>query len=186
MTPDEQLVRHAQKGDLTALEKLLRRYEQSIYAFLVRMLADPFAAEDAAQEVLVTVMKQIPRYQERGTFKAWIFTLSHRQGLKALRKRRRGIARFMRPIPGDLPETGGPSHETPDQRAMAKEEWRVTEEALRHLPEAEREVVHLHVVEGLTFREIADVTGTPLNTTLGRMRNARTRLKKSLTAGERT
>lgn len=56
------------------------------------------------------------------------------------------------------------------------------ERALRDLPAEQRDVIHLHVYEGMTFKEIADACGESLNTTAARYRYALARMKKSLTA----
>lgn len=67
---------------------LLRRYEKPIYGYLVRMLAGHHDAEDITQQVLVRAIRGLPRYRDKGHFKAWLFRIAHREGIRAIRKRR--------------------------------------------------------------------------------------------------
>jgi len=180
MTTDAELVRQARDGDDDALETLLRRYQDPLYGYLLRMLKNRHDAEETAQATFVIAIRALSRYREQGHFKAWLFRIAHREALRVLRRSKRTreiLEQGEDSAHGDewidpLPQ--------PDEAAQAGESRRKLEKALGALPFAEREVVLLRMKEDLTFKEIAELTGSPLGTALGRMRNALKRLREMM------
>ncbi len=184
MIADAELVRAARNGDDDALEKLLRRHQDSVYGYLLRMLRNSHDAEETTQAAFVIVIRSLPRYREQGHFKAWLFRIAHREALRVLRRAKR-TRELEEPQDGSAPpdELIDPLPR-PDEAAEALERNRRLETALGALPAVEREVVLLRMKEELTFREIAELTGCPLGTALGRMRNALKRLRGILETPE--
>ena len=179
---DRELIAAWADGSDAALETLLRQYQTRIYSFLLRMLRSPHDAEDAAQEAFIRAARKLDRYDvKKGTFKSWIFQIAYREGLRMAQKRKR--------LPlnesvwqdadgeGKAPEAVDPSP-LPASGMMDAERAAWVAQAVDTLPEAEKQVVLLRTYSGLRFREIADVMGCPLNTALGRMRNASARLRE--------
>ncbi len=170
--PDEPLLHAAQRGDRDAMSALLSPWNDRVFGFLLRALGHHADAEDAAQEVFIRVVKGLPRYEHHGQFRAWIFQIARNQAaLTAGRRQLRG-ERETAIEPALLESMAAEVEETPDYAPMRA--------ALAQLPETEREVVRLRLDEDLKFREIAERTGAPLNTVLGRMRNAARRLREIL------
>jgi RNA polymerase sigma factor (sigma-70 family) len=129
-------------------------------------------AEDATQEVFIRVVQGLPRYEHRGLFRAWIFQIARNQdALTAGRRQRRGD-RETTMEPALLEAFAVDPEETIDYAPLHA--------AIAQLPDAEREVIQLRLGEDLKFREIAERTGAPLNTVLGRMRHALHRLREIL------
>lgn len=170
--PDAQLILDAQSGDRTAMTALLTPWNDRVFGFLLRALGNHADAEDSAQEVFIRVVKGLPRYEHRGQFRAWIFQIARNQAaLTAGRRQRRGD-RETALEPAGMAALTAEQEETPDYAPVRA--------AVAQLPDAEREVVRLRLDEDLKFREIAERTGAPLNTVLGRMRNAVHRLREML------
>ena len=176
--PDLQLLAAAQRGDSKAMHLLLQPWNDPVFGFLLQMLRNRSDAEDAAQETFLRIVKGLAKYEHRGEFKAWIFRIARNQAALTANRRRRVESHEL-------------GVETAELHAMpaAAEEMDVLEQAERaveirravaELPAAEREVVELRLNEDLKFREIAERTGAPLNTVLGRMRNAVVRLRETL------
>ncbi|MEM7394082.1 MAG: RNA polymerase sigma factor [Verrucomicrobiota bacterium] len=181
MADDAELIAQARQGDEVALEQLLTRYESMVYSYLFRMLGNVHEAEDAIQETFIRVVKGLGRYRESGRFVSWLLRTAHREGLRVIKKRKRISSHEVSPD-----EEFATAPEPVDQQAnameslMSKERMQELAGMLDRLPGAEREVIVLRVIQGLTFQEIADAMACPLGTALGRMRNATRRLRDML------
>ena len=174
MSDETTQIRQAAAGDSGAAEALFRAYEARIYSYLFRMLGDRTEAEDATQECFVNAFAALPRYEDRGHFKAWLFQIAHREGLKRSRSRKRQGEVHLAIL-----EQVDPSSDVvrPDQATSASDRDLKLREAIDRLPEAEKTVVLLRTYSALTFKEISEIMDASLNTTLGRMHNALKRLR---------
>ena len=176
MHTDADLIDQWRSGkDAAALEALLRRYETRIYSYLLRMLGNQHEAEDAAQEAFIRAVRQLPRYHEQGHFRAWLFRIAHREGLRIIQRRPR-----TQPIDTDAPAPERSPDRPPDDQLVLRDDIAHLEHAIARLPEVEREVVLLRTKQDLTFREIAEIQDCPLNTALARMHRALARLREWL------
>ncbi|OVE75737.1 hypothetical protein BVX97_03580 [bacterium E08(2017)] len=173
MVSEVELIEKGKAGDRDAMAELLKSYEKRIYSYLCRMLSNHHDAEEVTQETFVRVIRNIGKYREEGLFKSWIFQIAYREGLKKIKKR---------DLPFDLEELPEQEEPTagPDEILFSSERIGEITEAIQKLPPMEKQVVLLRAYSGMTFKEIAQTMDTPLNTALGRMRNASIRLRKSL------
>jgi RNA polymerase sigma-70 factor (ECF subfamily) len=156
--------------------RLYDRLGVSLYRYALMILGRHDAAEDAVQQVFVAVVR------DRGA--------RIRDPEPYLRRAVRNTCysklRSPAPVSGDAPsERGRPllellSGEAPGQPGL--EDRLALEAAISQLPPEQREVLHLHVFEGLTFKEVADATGESANTAASRYRYALERLRVLLTA----
>ena len=169
MQPSRKLVERAQKGDERAFADLVTPVRARLFTLLVRELGDRAEAEDTLQEVLYLAWRGLPRYEHRGRFDAWMFTIAYH----ALVSRRRA------PRLAVIPERDGVpvpvrtvEHETPLARLIASETAAAIDRLVADLPDQQRLVFHLRHSSDLTFAEIAELTGEPLNTVLSHMRYA--------------
>lgn len=174
MPTDEQLVRDARAGNEGAAEQLFRRYQDRIYGYLLRLTRNRELAADATQEAFIRGFRGLGAYKERNLFKSWLFRIAHNEGMRILGRRGpvfegEAAQRTLESVPDSAP---GP-HEAYVQQDLV----RILRQGVDTLPEEMRVVMHLRLSEDMPFREIADVTDTPLNTVLGRMHSARKKLK---------
>ena len=173
---DSELVERYRNGDVRAFETLVHRYERQIFTFLLRYVGDREAAEDLVQDTFTQVIEKLQSYEERGRFGSWLFRLANSLAVDEWRKRERR--------PEDLSEIALEHAIDPGQRpGMSLEQEDIRREvylALGRLPEPQRKVFLLRQHSDLKFREIADITGEPLNTVLSHMRYATTRLRQEL------
>lgn len=152
--------------------RLYDTYGASLYRYAVLLLADAAAAEDVVQQVFATMLRQAPRLDEEARY---LRRAVRNECYSHLRRRRR-------------------RSEVGDERALiepvtesaSREERIALERALHELPPEQREVIYLHVFEGLTFQEIATGLGASINTIAARYRYALGRLRQILTSGPRT
>jgi RNA polymerase sigma-70 factor, ECF subfamily len=146
-TPDPdflaQAITRAKQGDTNALHFLYVRYADEVYGFANSIVHDSHAAEDITQNVFGKLMTAIQRYQQReAPFAAWIRRVARNAALDHMRARRQ--------IPVEHVRLDDRGHEQ-----VGFERSQCLREALRQLPEDQREVVVLRHVAGLTPVEIA-------------------------------
>jgi RNA polymerase sigma-70 factor (ECF subfamily) len=177
MTPtdepeDGELLARFRAGDADALETLFARYEGPVFRFLVGVLRDHHAAEDALQETFVQAIRHADTVTP-DTFRGWLFTVAHRQAMLLKRKARRLPERA-----DELVLLGLVGDDPADARAHQTDDARVVRELLDQLPPAQRAVIAARVFEGKKFREVAAALGCPLNTALARMHDGLKRLRQ--------
>lgn len=176
MLDDAQLIANHLNGDPSAMDTLVTRYRPQLLGFLrVRVGAD---AEDLSQEVWVRAARAIHRYQERGTFQAWLFQIA--RNLIIDHRRRRGSRIDL--VHRAEPPEGRPVQTTPYNTLAAQELSEATLAAFKRLPAEVAEVVQMRLVEGIPFKTIAQRQGVPLNTALGRMHRGLKLLRRALEA----
>jgi RNA polymerase sigma-70 factor (ECF subfamily) len=151
------LVARIQAGDRDAFALLYMRYFDRVYGYLRMVLADPHAAEDAAQQVFVKVLGGLPRYQRRRQpFRAWLFVIARNEALGELRKQ----SRVELTEPAELEDArAAPLAEEPELGAL---HWISDSELLmliERLPLAQQQVLMLRYALDLSHAEIAQVLG---------------------------
>ncbi len=171
---DPGLVVRSQRGDRQALEALVTTLEPNLYGYLLRKVDDEHLAQDLLQEVLMRVVRSIGTYKPERPFESWVFTIAANLCRDYYRNPKRGQS--LDAIEDGLKETW--VGEGPED-AADREEWKAKlPKAVDRLPPEQKEVVLLRVYSGMSFQEIANAVGCPLNTALGRMRYAILNLRK--------
>ena len=172
--PTPELLARARSGDERAFAELVTLYRGPLFTLLLRELRHQADAEDVMQEVLMLTWRGLPRYDDRGRFGAWLFTIAYRAIATHRRApRRRGIR------PKDtVPEPT--SLATPESELEAAELGAVLASTIGALPEKQRRVFLLRQSAGLTFAEIAESMQEPLNTVLSHMHYAMQKIRRSL------
>jgi RNA polymerase sigma factor (sigma-70 family) len=159
--------------DQTAFAELFRHFAPRVKAFLLKSGAGDTLAEECTQEVMATLWHKAHLFDPtRASVATWIFTIARNRKIDMLRRNRR-------PEPEDLP--WGPEAEPDQEEAMAlRQETDKLGEALRRLPEKQRELVEKAYFGDLSHTEIAAQTGLPLGTIKSRIRLALERLRYEL------
>jgi RNA polymerase sigma factor (sigma-70 family) len=171
---DEALVALVARAQEAALAELYDRFGRVAYGLALRIMRDPALAEDAVQESFLAVWRSADRFvAERGKASTWILTLVHRRAVDIVRR--------------EQPRRADPLDSAPIAAAESTEEeaWlrlrrtRV-QEALRQLPDKQREAIELAYYGGFTQSELADRLGEPLGTIKSRMFSGLARLRELL------
>ncbi|HXD09076.1 MAG TPA: sigma-70 family RNA polymerase sigma factor [Anaerolineales bacterium] len=172
---DPQLLALIGHGENWALSEIHSRYARLVLSLALQILNDRASAEEIAQQVFTKVWRHARDYRvDRGKFSTWVSTITRRQCIDELRRRR------VRPI------TDPDYLESLDQLAgngdLARDEHDTFEqahirEALQQLPAQERIVIELAYWGGMTHREIALHCHSPLGTVKTRLRVGMQRLK---------
>ena len=160
---DEALVALAARGEDVALGALYDRFGRAAFGLAFRVLRDRALAEDAVQEAFLAVWRSAGRYvPEQAKASTWILTFVHRRAVDIVRRENR---RRTEPF-DDAPQPVG--EETHDVAWLRFERERV-QQALRELPDQQREALELAYYGGFTQSELADRLGEPLGTIKSRM-----------------
>lgn len=153
--PDAELVRRGRNGDDRALGLLVERHQAGAYRVAVSYVRDADAAEDVVQDAFVKAFRALDRFRGDAAFRTWLFRITANEAKGALRKTgRRGET----PL-DDLGELEGTDPDPAEAAAVADAAERARE-ALQTLPEKQRLSVSLRTEEGLSFREIGEITGS--------------------------
>lgn len=158
------------RQDQKAFAEVFAYFAPRVKSFLMKGGADPSMAEECAQEVMATLWRKAHMFDpSRASAATWIFTIARNRKIDAMRKQRR-------PEPEDLP--WGPEAEPDQVDAIGLEqETKKLAEAIKDLPEKQRELIESAYFKDLSHSEIADATGLPLGTIKSRIRLALQRLR---------
>lgn len=156
---ESELIRAA-RSEPAALGELLNRHAAQLYRYLRARAPSDHDAEDLMQQVFVKAIDGLPRYRDRGIpFSAWLFRIAHNVLADA---RRRGRATLSWDL---LPDSLTPVSDDLVEAHLLRQEARVRVRALlEDLTTAERELILLRFVAGLTFLEIAMAVGKSQST----------------------
>lgn len=178
---DPDLVDLMAVGNAQALETLYDRYSRIVFSFALRILGDPASAEELLQEVFFRAWQQASRFSaNRGSFVTWLLSITHNMAIDEIRKRQRRPQRADSADPvlmlANVTDTG-PSVE----EYAVLSSWREQiAEAMRELPDSQREAIEMAYFQGLTQREISEQLGQPLGTIKTRMRLGMRKLREFL------
>ena len=173
------LIQRCIAGDASAFEPLVEKYRQRVWRLAYQVLHDREEAWDVAQEAFVRAFHSLPSFRGQSAFYTWLFRIT--VNVATDRHRQRGAqARAFGPErvteeewARTTPDPGG----GPEQQAARKEQRERIRHALDALPPKARTIIMLSDVEGLSYREIAEVLNCPIGTVMSRLHNARKRLK---------
>ncbi len=176
---DEEIIARLKAGDSWAMSVLYDRYARLVFSLSLKILNDRGAAEETVQEVFVKVWKRCREYDaRRGKFSSWLTGIAHNHAIDELRRRR------VRPSASDGEDDAmesvlddGPA---PLDLAMQSLERRRIMQALKQIPDEQRQAIELAYFEGLTQQEISERLGDPLGTVKTRMRLGMQKLKTLL------
>ena len=178
---DRALVAQAQAGERAALDELLRRHYDRIYAICRRIAGNDADAADATQEALMAIVRGLAKFDNRAAFSTWSYRVATNACLDELRRRKR------RPTPALVDEHDGWADQNVDDHSPDFDEQLVVRDelqtALNQLPEEFRVPVLLRDCGGLDYAEIAETLGIPPGTVRSRIARGRTKLAELMDQG---
>jgi RNA polymerase sigma-70 factor, ECF subfamily len=170
---DAYLVARARDGYLDAYELLVQRHSAMAYRVALRLTGDHHDAQDVAQEALIAAWEGLDRFRGESSFSTWLYQIVTRRALN--RVTRGGNARSL----DLLPEVADPALQ-PAEKAERNLAGGAVTDALLALPLAQRTVIVLHHFEGLSYAEVALVTGATEPSVRSHLFRARRALAKTL------
>ncbi len=181
-TDEAALIERCRAGDLAAFEPLVEKYRQRVYRLAYNVLRDPEEAWDVAQDAFIRAFQALPSFRGESAFYTWLFRIvmnvaRDRVRQHAARGRAFGTERVDEK---DWDRTLVDQGTAPDANATKVEERERISRALATLSEPHRAIIMLSDLEGLSYREIAEVLNIPMGTVMSRLHNARRRLREAL------
>jgi RNA polymerase sigma-70 factor (ECF subfamily) len=173
--PDEnRLVSDLRAGRPEACATVVRAHYPAVYRFLVHLTGDVHQAEDLTQDVFAAAWEKRATFEGRSTLATWLHRIAYTKFLDARRAARRAAGLLER-----FAIAKGPPADPLDAVA-ADDEARRLYRALQSLDAAERGVLALHYLQGLSYREMAAVLDEPAGTVKWRTAEALKRLRARL------
>jgi RNA polymerase sigma-70 factor (ECF subfamily) len=171
------LVQAAQYGEREAFDRLIERFEPTVYAIALRRLRNQADAQELCQEVFMQALRKIDQLQDPRCFAGWLRQIAVRMAIN--RAVRRGPV--LASQPGAF-EADGVEYETPLRKALARERENQVRVGLDRLRTLDRETLVAFYFHGRSLIEMSDEFQSPVGTIKRRLHVARKRLAKELEA----
>ena len=176
MIEDKLLIRRFNAGDMDALHRIYEKYKQDLLSVAIALLNDAAAVEDVLHDVFVRFASQAGRFRLRGSLKGYLAICVANRARNVNRMNRQNVRQTSFET-----TTTAPEQQELFRSADLTEQRQIMTCALAKLPHEQRQVVVLHVLSSLRFREIAQQTGKSVNTIQSRYRYGLAKLQSLLT-----
>lgn len=173
-----EMIDRALAGDQRGYAALYDHFAAGIYRLCYSLVLNKQDAEDVMQESFVYAFKNLHRFDpNKASFKTWLYTIAVSRCRNTYRRKRFHLVDLSQVLQLQLPS---PKSETPEAAMARRESVDAVQEALTKLTPILREAIVLRYGSGLTYREMAEVTGIPQKTAESRVRLAHQKLKDVL------
>lgn len=173
---DQMLVARVQRGDKSAFDVLVRKYQHKIVKLVTRYVHDPAEALDVAQEAFIKAYRAIHGFRGDSAFYTWLYRIAINTAKNHL------VAEGRRPLQHGVDLQDPEEYDvqarlrdvdTPERLLLTDEIQRTVEQAIAELPEDLRTAIVLREIEGLSYEEIAEAMSCPVGTVRSRIFRAR-------------
>ena len=180
---DDDLIRLYRDGDAEAFDTLFDRHHASVYNFARTMLGDSGGPDEVLQETFLAVAQNAGRYAARGRFRPWLMRIARNLCLNRIRSDRLRRAAM---AGGEIELVDPACHAAgPAEIVDADEQTAIIRDAIAQLPDNQREAIALYAFEQMSYRRIAEIMDTPINTVKTLIRRGRARLAQKLESHHR-
>lgn len=176
---DQQLISRYLAGEESALEKLVRRHKNRVFAYILMIVKDKELAEDLFQDTFIKVINTIRsgQYKEEGKFIQWVMRIAHNLIIDYFRKAKR-IPVIENRDEYDIFDKVRLPVESVEEMMITEQIHKDVKRLIEYLPKEQKEVLVMRHYGDMSFKDIAEVTNVSINTALGRMRYALINLRK--------
>ena len=177
---DEQLVKAYAEGKNEAFDILLKRHQERVFNYILRIIKNEDIANDIFQETFVKAILTIKqgRYTENGKFPAWISRIAHNLIIDYFRQEKSENHQSADLEDVDVLNRKELCEATVEDVLVSDQIREDVKYLIQELPPLQREVLNMRYYQNLSFKEIAEMTGVSINTALGRMRYAILNLRR--------
>ncbi|MBU6421155.1 MAG: RNA polymerase sigma factor RpoE [Gammaproteobacteria bacterium] len=173
---DQMLVARVQRGDKTAFDVLVRKYQHKIVKLVTRYVHDSSEALDVAQEAFIKAYRALPGFRGDSAFYTWLYRIAINTAKNYL------VAENRRPVDHGVDLQDPEQYEmqarlrdmdTPERLLLTEEIQHTVEKAIQELPEDLRTAIVLREIDGMSYEEIAHAMACPVGTVRSRIFRAR-------------
>lgn len=178
---EDELVELCQAGDRQAFEEIFTLYRDDVFRFAYLVVRDANLAQDVVQEAFLKVFRSIGKFQQRSSFKSWLYRVAVNEAITLLRRRK--VKEELDPMPDAASGQGmvqSARDWQPEEAALESEERHQLRGAIDHLDPVHRSVVVLKYFHEFSDTEIAAIIGCPPGTVKSRLHRARELLRQSM------
>jgi len=180
---DEDLVLRVQRGDKSAFDFLVIKYQHRIIQLVNRYVKDPSEAQDVAQEAFIKAYRALGNFRGDSAFYTWLYRIAINTAKNYLVSRSRRNSDYQVDIQDaevfeNAPQLQG--METPERHLLNQEIVDTIQEAIDKLPEEMRTAIMLREFEGMSYEEIAEAMDCPVGTVRSRIFRAREAIDNKL------
>ncbi|MFQ5708714.1 MAG: RNA polymerase sigma factor [bacterium] len=181
---EQELIEKAKQGETEAFRQLYEGYKIGVFNFILHMVGQRQDAEDILQDVFVKMHKKLPGLRETRYFSTWLFSIAKNEAINYSKRNRRRLHEAIddsEGCPGTqsghwvVSKIGDPQREAANRELEAQ-----VESALAKVPELYRAAFVLGVLEGYSYKEVADILGCTVNNVKSRVFRARAVLSVEL------
>jgi RNA polymerase sigma-70 factor, ECF subfamily len=177
--PDALLVQNYVSGNENALATLIKRHESRIFGFIYSKIADRDISNDIFQDTFIKVIKTLKSnsYNEEGKFLPWVMRISHNLIIDHYRKNKK-MPLFRETEEFSIFSIMSDDSPTIENQLISAQVEQDIRKLIEELPLDQKEVLVMRMYQDMSFKEISEITGVSINTSLGRMRYALMNLRK--------
>lgn len=178
----DRLATRARTGDGGALAALYGEFAPALMAYVERLCGDRASAEDVIHETFLQLLESRGRFEAKGRFRQWLFTVAA-NAARGQKRRGRVLVRWDGDDVVASAVDATPSRTTaPDDNVANREYLVLIERTLAQLPPGYASAFHLRVREGFNYREMSEISGEPEGTLRSRVHLTLSRLREDLAA----
>ncbi len=180
---DRDLIRLALEGDQDAYTRIMKKYRNSIYHLIVRMVGYSHEAEDLTQEAFIKAFNSLATFNDEFAFSTWLYKIATNNCIDYLRKKKLKTFSIDKPVQaleGEQTYEIADESYVPDRRLLQHQQSMTIQEAIERLPEKYRRVIMMRHQEEKSYEEIAEELDLPLGTVKAHIFRAREMLYKQL------
>jgi len=178
------LVRRVQRGDKSAFDLLVRKYQHKVVKLVLRYVRNPAEAEDIAQEAFIKAYRALPQFRGDSAFYTWMYRIAINTAKNSLASRDRSPIRYdldlTDPEESHSVQSRLQDPDTPEGMALTEEIRLIVNSAIDALPEELKTAIVLRELDGLSYEEIAAAMECPVGTVRSRIFRAREAIDKRL------
>ncbi|MBQ6269441.1 MAG: RNA polymerase sigma factor [Bacteroidetes bacterium] len=163
------------KSELAA-KCIVNKYRQDVFKYVVNYVKDIDDAYDISQDIFIKILSKIEQFEQRSSFKTWIFAITRNTCLTFLKSKNNNTNIFSDVDIEDL----NSKYQLPDNSLETKELNVALAKAIKSLPKKQRESFFMHYILKLKHHEIADITSTSEGTVKANCFQAIAKLRKKL------
>ena len=186
---DEQILAHLRRGHFAAMEQLVRRYQDRLYATVFRIVNHPDDAADIVQETFVKALENVAAFEGKSSLYTWLFriavnlALTQKRRLKYRQAASLDADELNRQAAGLRAQLAQRTEPGPAEEAANRLDAQALLEALERLEPAQRALIVLRDIDGCDYQQIAEILQTPVGTVKSGLFRARMALRQVVEHG---